>query len=106
MRCHFCGGVPTGQCTNCGRFYCNDHGDGLCHPCVRRRRAKIVAGLISLLAAIISYPVWFAISTTWSSSMFDIAICGYLSCYGIPSIVTGVVVYGLVFAMTYGATSG
>ena len=33
MICHVCGNQASGQCKNCGKFYCPDHGDELCVAC-------------------------------------------------------------------------
>jgi hypothetical protein len=31
--CHVCEAPASGQCQNCGKFYCPDHGDVVCVHC-------------------------------------------------------------------------
>ena len=33
MICHICHSEAVGQCKDCGRFYCPDHGDIRCVKC-------------------------------------------------------------------------
>src|SRR5262249_53978709 len=48
MNCHQCGGPPVGACRACGKFYCAEHGRGVCLACFEERRPIAVAGLAVL----------------------------------------------------------
>lgn len=41
IACYDCGRTAVGQCPNCGRFYCKEHGEeGLCALCAAGRMRK------------------------------------------------------------------
>ena len=43
MICHVCEKQAVGQCQRCGKFYCGQHGDGVCAGCSENVQASPAA---------------------------------------------------------------
>jgi hypothetical protein len=64
MICYECGQPAIGQCKNCGKFYCQDHGDVICQACAEspapvpqeKRESFLRSCLVSLGLATV--PLW------------------------------------------------
>jgi len=93
--CYFCGEIATGQCPDCGRFLCSSHGDGLCSACKWKSRASVLAVIMAILITVVSYPLWLNFTTS-QEDVFSVAICGLISCWGVPSLITGIATYFII----------
>ena len=53
MNCHICTQPATGKCQTCSKFYCADHGDGVCQHCQERSHSTSTAGGVDPSGAIV-----------------------------------------------------